>query len=118
MPQLLEKANSLSVKVSDKLRDLKNSALLTQKLSVLSDVLKAAESSPLKNESFFSNLTEVSTTLDQITYQVDKYLRVNAIKRKFIASATRHKIANLLFSLSFQIRLIDAVYVNPPVVEG
>lgn len=72
-----------------------------QKLSVLNDVLKAAESSSLKNESFFSNLTEVSTTLDQITYQVDKYLRVNAMKRKFIASSTRHKISNLLYSLSF-----------------
>lgn len=59
----------------------------------------------------------MDNTLDEIERQVDKYLNVNAVKRKFIASATRHKITNLLFSLSFQIRLIDAVYVNPPVFE-
>lgn len=48
---------------------------------------------------------------------MDKYLRVNFVKRKFIASATRHKISNLLFSLTFQVRLIDAVYVSAPVIE-
>ena len=49
---------------------------------------------------------------------MDKYLRVNAIKRKFIASATRHKIAGYLIALTFSIRLIDAVFIRPPQIEN
>ena len=86
-------------------------------MELLSEVLKGVENSSVKNLALFTNQREVDTTLDEIERQVDKYLNVNAVKRKFIASATRHKITNLLFSLSFHIRLIDAVYVNPPAFE-
>ena len=100
--------------MNTRLRDFKNSAKITEKLDLLAETLRSAAASPLKNESFFSNLNEVSTTVDAIRYQVDKYLRVNAIKRKFIASATRHKINGYLIALSFSIRLIDAVFIRPP----
>ena len=89
-----------------------------EKLDLLAETLRNAQKSSLKNESFFSNLNEVSTTVDAIRYQVDKYLRVNAIKRKFIASATRHKITNLLHALTFSIRLIDAVFLRPPQIDN
>jgi len=41
-------------------------------------------------------------------------LRANVIKQKSIASNVRHKLKGLQFSIAFQIRLIDSVYVTPP----
>ena len=114
LPLILQKANQLHEVVSTRLRDFKNSNKITEKLDVLAETLRNAEKTSLKNESFFSNLNEVSATLDAIQYQVDKYLRVNRVKRKFIASSTRHKITSLLQALTFSIRLIDAVFVRPP----
>ena len=54
--------------VSTRMRDFKNIGSLIAKLNLLAETLKGAETSPLKNESFYSNLTEVSTTLDLIIY--------------------------------------------------
>ena len=68
LPQVLEKANQLNQLVSSRMRDFKNVNTLIAKLDLLAETLKGAESSPLKNESFYSNLTEVSTTLDLIIY--------------------------------------------------
>ena len=68
LPQVLEKANQLNQIVSTRMRDFKNIGSLIAKLNLLAETLKGAETSPLKNESFYSNLTEVSTTLDLIIY--------------------------------------------------
>jgi hypothetical protein len=56
----------------------------------------------------------VSENLDFIQKQADKYLKANAIKKKAIESKVRHKLKGVQYSISFQIRLIDAVYVRPP----
>ena len=82
------------------MKDFKHTGEITRRLELLAEVLKACEKSQVKNAALFSNQLEVDTTLKEIEKQVDKYLNVNAIKRKFIASSTRHKITNLLFFLS------------------
>ena len=43
-------------------------------------------------------------------------MKTNALKRGMIASDVRHKLKNLEYSLSFQIRLLDTIYVSPPVL--
>ena len=52
----------------EQLSGLKSSSVITQKLDLLAEVLRKAENSAMKNESFFSNLTEVSTSLENINY--------------------------------------------------
>jgi hypothetical protein len=52
--------------------------------------------------------------LNSITYQVDRYLGTNALKRKWVASDVRHKLKNLAHTTAFYTRLFDSVYVNPP----
>ena len=96
--------------------NFKNTPYLSQKLASLVETLNEATKSPFKNNAFFSNLSEVGTILDSIQKQVDKYLKTNAIKRGMIASDIRHKLKNLEYSLSFQIRLLDSIYVSPPVM--
>ena len=64
--QVQVKASKLKTTVSEQMRDFKSTSAIIERLSMLADVLKGAENSTLKNESFFSNLTEVSTTLDLI----------------------------------------------------
>lgn len=92
--------------------NFKHASDLSQKLALLKTVLEQADLCPNKNNAFFSNLTEISETLDQMRYQVDKYLRTNAVKRKFMESDVRNKLKGLQFALSFQIRLIDTIYVG------
>jgi hypothetical protein len=77
-------------------------------------LLSAQNSKQARNNAFFANLTEVSENISAIEYQVDKYLRSNMIKQKSIASDVRHKLKSLQYSIAFQIRLIDSVYVSPP----
>lgn len=79
--------------------------------------LNEAANSTYKNNAFFSNLTEIGTILDEIKRHVEKYIGTNSVKRKFIASDIRHKLKGLEYSLSFQIRLIDTIYVSPPMME-
>ena len=97
--------------------DFKNTPELKKKLDLLTETLIEADNSALKNNAFFSNLTEISTILDEMQRLTQKYLDTSAFKRKFIASDTRHKLKNLQYSLTFQIRLIDTIYVNPPLIE-
>lgn len=77
-------------------------------------LVSAQNSKQARNNAFFANLTEVSENISAIEYQVDKYLRSNLIKQKSIASDVRHKLKSLQYSIAFQIRLIDSVYVSPP----
>lgn len=114
LPQIRDKVSQIVEIVNKSMASFKSTPMLIEKLDQLSEVLRGAETSTMKNESFFKNLTEVSGTLDSIRYQIDKYLRTNALKRKMIASDVRHKITNLMHLLTFQIRLIDSVFVNPP----
>ena len=61
----------------------------------------------------YSNLKETSELLDGIKAQCDRYLAANAIMKRLIGSDVRHKLKGLRFSLTFQVRLIDSVYVSP-----
>ena len=92
---------------------------LGDKLTQLVQVLKDAQKLPFtKNNAFFSNLTEISETLDQIKAQIDKYNSANKLKKSFIGSDVRHKLKGLQHSLTFQIRLLDTVYISPPVNQA
>lgn len=79
-------------------------------------VLDAAQNSKQnRNNAFFANLTEISENITAIQYQIDKYLKANALRQKSMASNVRLKLKALQLSIAFQIRLIDSVYVTPPV---
>ena len=101
------------------MKTFKGSTGLAEKLTELVTVLTDAQKPHIqKNNAFFSNLTEISETLKEMQVQIDKYLAANAVKKKLIASDVRHKLKGLRYSLTFQIRLIDSVYVNPPMLEN
>ena len=73
-----------------------------EKLTQLVQVLKDAQKLPFaKNNAFFSNLTEISETLDQIKAQIDKYNGANKLKKSFIGLDVRHKLKGLQHSLTF-----------------
>ena len=81
--------------------DFKNSTELQEKLRSLIKTLNEANNSAFKNTAFFSNLTEIGTILEEMNRLAEKYTETNSFKRKFIASDIRHKLKNLLYSLSF-----------------
>ena len=45
---------------------------------------------------------------------MDKYNSANKLKKSFIGSDVRHKLKGLQHSLTFQVRLLDTVYISPP----
>ena len=99
-------------------KDFKGASEISEKLTQLAEVLNAAQDLQFpKNNAFFSNLTETSETLNEIRRQIDRYLGANGIKKKMMAGDIRHKLKGLKYSLTFQVRLIDSVYVNPPMGE-
>ena len=91
---------------------VKGSNHIQLKIKGLIEVLPGAEENANvhQRKAFYSSLNEVQEVLSLIEYQVDRYLGLNALKRKIQASDVRNKLKTLMHNVSFYTCLLDSVY--------
>jgi hypothetical protein len=89
--------------------DFKDSLQIKQSCNKLITTLRQVHSQS-QNKAFYASLQEISEIADGMKYQLDRYQKVNLIRRSMIASDVRQKLRGLCKSLTFNERLIDTYF--------